>query len=178
MSVNEAGWPDNRIHTSNYQQSRLANRGIETGKSLDSECHVLLLLEAIDAQDDLSARPHGLLLQLVRSRSINTWVDDLQVSLGQSREDTLHNASSELAVDDNTMAGSSTPALNSIERHPVSLLQHCDGTFSFLSEQLIREMAVEQDADVRVQEAKERYGSTQLVDEEVRRSKVIEFVVP
>lgn len=39
-------------------------------------------------------------------------------------------------------------------------------------------MAVEQDADVRVQEAKERYGSTQLVDEEVRGSKVIEFVVP
>lgn len=76
------------------------------------------------------------------------------------------------------MAGSSTPALDSIERHPVSLLQHCDGTFSFLSEQLIREMAVEQDADVRVQEAKERYGSTQLVDEEVRGSKVIEFVVP
>lgn len=76
------------------------------------------------------------------------------------------------------MAGSSTPALNSIEWHSVSLLQHCDGTFSFLSEQLIREMAVEQDADVRVQEAKERYGSTQLVDEEVRGSKVIEFVVP
>ena len=94
------------------------------------------------------------------------------------REDTLHDATSEVAVDDNAMTRSSTPAFDGIERHSICLLQDCNSTFSFLSEQLIREVTVEKNADIGIQEAEERYCGTQLIDKEVGGSEVVEFVVP
>lgn len=104
--------------------------------------------------------------------NINAWVYDAGLAGLEAGEGLGENALCEVAVDDNGVAAASGPALEPVKGPAVQCLQKA----ALLGEQLVGEVAVEDDARAGQQQSQQRNSCAELVDEEGGRGEFLQLV--